>query len=37
MRSNNLQIQKRGDNGISVLKMLVKIVGHDLTHLNKSS
>ena len=37
MRSNNLQIQKRGDNGISVLKMLGKSVGHDLTHLNRSS
>ena len=37
MRPDNLQIQKRGNNGIPVPEILRKRVGYDFTHLNKSS
>ena len=37
MRAYNLKNQKGGNNGISIIKILRKSVGHDFTHLNKSS
>ena len=36
-RPYNFQIYKRGNYGISIPKMLRESVGHDSTHLSKSS